>query len=1284
VHTEPTPAPATPGTAQAGIALSIFKRLARKYIIPATAAKCNGLRVAFDIEANGLHDATKVHCIVIVDLDSDQVDQYGPDQTPAALEHLSRAVYLTGHNITGYDLPTLRRLHQWQPQSTCVIVDTLIAARLILPDLVDIDDKAAAMSKTKMRLRGKYSLEAFGMRLGIPKAGADIEDWSKWTPEMQKRCVADTMITKALFQFLQPDGYPAEALALEHRVAGICQRITTDGAPFAVKAAEQLRRQWIDRRAKLGAQLSQQFPGTNLNSRKQLGALLEARGWVPEERTAKTRQPKITDEVLESIPTAFPEFTGLAEYDILRRRLAQLSDGKEAWCKHVDATGRIHGGLVHIGTPHSRAKHLTPNLAQTPNPKRGKPFATECRSLFRTDDDWVFVCCDQSGLQDRAFADYLAEFDAGAYAKAFLNGLDPHWKTAADLDLIAKNTSLDKQNRVHAAIREHSKSFRYAFLFGAGQTRAGHIINNTVRTVHQIDAGNDLQQKFFGNATHPNETALKRAGKQALDKFIAGTPGLRRLRARLSAQVEHHGWLPGLDGRRVPCGAQYTALNYQVTSAEAVITKRWLVRVFDELNEKFCYGWGKDVVIALWVHDEIACCCRPEIADEIGAIMVKHAKEPGEYYKFKVPLDAAYTVGKSWAGKIGGDTDFAGYPNSGQPEITHHGPFLSVEPESDHHAAVENSENSNNSEDPGGAPNEPAADPKTNGGGAGAQRAGNYPHGERRSGRRIATYFYQDHLKGPHTRVEKWRSSTAARAQYPQWFWSDDRWVSQKPKRWTKVPYRLPEMLEALAKDPGIDVFLPEGEKDCETLVTLSLVATTNSEGATPLKAKIGKWAPELNKWFYGVRRLFILADNDEVGRAFAREKARALESIVPDIRIVLFPGVPEGEDVSYWLNDLGRSKTDLLARCEAAERWQDSATLESVRASAVTMEVVDWLWPNHFALGEIGLLVGLPDEGKGQVLNYIAARVTRGQEWPNGEGQAPQGCVILLTSEDDIKKTVTPRLVAAGADCDRIEILKMVRDVDKEGKPRERMFSLIDDLQRLRRKIGEVGNVVAILIDPISSYLGIGKVDSYRGSDVRAVLGPLKALAEEMQVAVIGIMHFNKKVDITNVLLRTQDSLAFVAAPRHVFGVIDDADNNRKLIVRAKNNLVESGQKRKSLAFHFEVQHVGTDPRNDKPIIAPFVVWEPGYVDISATEALQAASENKAPAAVDEAKRFLLDMLANGPVAKKEIEDAAEGSEISLATLRRAKRILRVIAEKDRDTPKGSWFWMLPPKEED
>ena len=156
---------------------------------------------------------------------------------------------------------------------------------------------------------------------------------------------------KAFWRFLRPDGYPQAALELEHTVAAICDRITVDGAPFDRAAAEQLRRDWEARRAALGAQLLAQFPTVkNLNSRVQIAALLEARGWQPEKRTEKTKQPVIDDTLLESLPATYPEFTGLAEHYILGRRLGQLANGKRAWISNVGADGRIHGGLVHIGT----------------------------------------------------------------------------------------------------------------------------------------------------------------------------------------------------------------------------------------------------------------------------------------------------------------------------------------------------------------------------------------------------------------------------------------------------------------------------------------------------------------------------------------------------------------------------------------------------------------------------------------------------------------------------------------------------------------------------------------------------------------------------------------------------------------------------------------------------------------------------------------------------------------------------------------------------------------------
>jgi DNA polymerase I-like protein with 3'-5' exonuclease and polymerase domains len=561
-----------------------FKRMAACYIAPATSSS-TGLRLVFDIEADALPpSATTIHCIVVADLDSEQIDEYGPQQIEAGLEHLARADYLAGHNICSYDLPLLRRLHDWAPASSCTIVDTLIAGRLILPSISDLDDQAVGMGAPKLgKLRGRYSLEAWGLRLGIPKTGTDIEDWSRWTQEMQERCVGDVVLCKALWHFLKPDGCNPQALTLEHQVAAICERISADGVPFDTAAAARLSEQWTTRRAELKTKLLQQFPGTNLNSRPQIGALLEARGWVPENRTERTNQPEINDEVLETITEMYPEFNGLAEYMLLGRRLAQLTDGDKAWCKNIGPDGRIHGGIIHIGTPHSRAAHFGPNLAQVPNPKKGKPFGAECRALFRDSGGWVFVTCDQASLQDRGYAHYLHGFDGGAYARAFLEGIDTHWQSAITLGLISAGAARDKNSKLHTALREGAKTFRYAFLYGCGQMRAGRIIAATVHAAQQIDTNSDLAQQFFGKSAHPNEAALKRIGKQALDRFEAGTPGLRRLRQYLRTFAQRYGWLPGLDRRRVPVRALYSVLNFIVASSEAIICKRWLVRVHDEL-----------------------------------------------------------------------------------------------------------------------------------------------------------------------------------------------------------------------------------------------------------------------------------------------------------------------------------------------------------------------------------------------------------------------------------------------------------------------------------------------------------------------------------------------------------------------------------------------------------------------------------------------------------------------------------------------------------------------------
>jgi DNA polymerase I len=634
-------------------ARALFAQLARPFIVPAS-NHSEGLRLIFDLEADGLlATVSRVHCIVICELDDGPVHEYGPDRIADALAHLARADTLIGHNILSYDLPVLRKLHGWAPRPVCRILDTLIAGRLILPHLADIDSEVASRAKDEAfgRLHGKYSLEAWGVRLGMAKIGAELEDWSKWSPEIQHRCVGDVALGKRLWRFLQPDGYPGAALELEHGVAVICDQITADGAPFDTVAAGQLCQDWKARRAVLEAQLRAQFPTVkNLNSRMQIAALLEARGWRPEQRTEKTKRPVIDDALLEALPTTYPEFTGLAEHYILGRRLGQLANGAQAWIGNVHSDGRIHGGLIHIGTPHSRAKHLQPNMAQVPNHKKGAPFAAECRALFRHPQDWVFVPCDQSNLQDRGFAHYLAAYDGGAYAQSFADGIDQHWRTAIALGLIPAGAARDKNSKVHTAIREGAKTFRYAFLFGAGSLRAGQIIAHIVRMVMAIAPGDALGAQFWAGEKHPSEAVLRQTGRRVLDRFIAATPGLRMLRAKLSAEHRRRGWVEGLDGRRIPTAADYKALNRIVTASEAIICKRWLLEVHAELCTRFRYGPDGDAYLALWVHDELVVCCPPELAEQVGELLVRHAREAGEPYGFRVPLEAEFKVGRDWAG----------------------------------------------------------------------------------------------------------------------------------------------------------------------------------------------------------------------------------------------------------------------------------------------------------------------------------------------------------------------------------------------------------------------------------------------------------------------------------------------------------------------------------------------------------------------------------------------------------------------------------------------------------
>lgn len=123
------------------------------------------------------------------------------------------------------------------------------------------------------------------------------------------------------------------------------------------------------------------------------------------------------------------------------------------------------------------------------------------------------------------------------------------------------------------------------------------------------------------------------------------------------------------------------------------------------------------------------------------------------------------------------------------------------------------------------------------------------------------------------------------------------------------VPYHLPELLNSAGP-----VFICEGEKDCDNLMKLGLVATCNAGGA-------GKWTGDLAPHLEG-RQAVVLPDNDPPGRKHADQVAATLQGITTSTKIVELPDLPAKGDASDWLASGGRV-SKLLQLVEAAPEWQ-------------------------------------------------------------------------------------------------------------------------------------------------------------------------------------------------------------------------------------------------------------------------------------------------------------------------------------------------------------------------
>jgi putative DNA primase/helicase len=501
-------------------------------------------------------------------------------------------------------------------------------------------------------------------------------------------------------------------------------------------------------------------------------------------------------------------------------------------------------------------------------------------------------------------------------------------------------------------------------------------------------------------------------------------------------------------------------------------------------------------------------------------------------------------------------------------------------------------------------------------------------------------------------------------------------WQAKKSEDYQAIPYR------SIALDPfdselvADDILWPEGEKDVDSLSNLNLPAFTFGG--------VGDGLPDGIEQYLKDRRIVILADNDDPGRAHAEKKAAAAHAAgAASTKVVHFPELAPKEDVSNFIANGGTAE-QLIQRIDSASPWlplpatrtettqalnSKTAALVSRCAADIAPEKVEWLWPGRLARGKHTCIAGEPGTGKSQLSISIIAAVTTGGEWPCGEGRAPLGNVIILSAEDGAADTIIPRLMAAGAGLMRVHVVSTVRDTDGN----RRTLSLQYDLDLLEQKIAEVGDVALVCVDPVSSYLG--KTDSHKNSEVRGVLEPLSEMADRTRVAILSITHFSKSGanNTTKALHRFIGSIAFTGAPRAAFAVIEDAaQEGRLLLLHAKNNLAKPPQ---GLAYRIEQCLVGDG------IVASRILWGTEPVAITANEALAADSADPRRSARDEAAEWLQELLAKGPMAARDVQAQTEAAGLSWATIRRAKDRLGIKPERlsEGGDGAGKWVWALP-----
>jgi hypothetical protein len=349
-------------------------------------------------------------------------------------------------------------------------------------------------------------------------------------------------------------------------------------------------------------------------------------------------------------------------------------------------------------------------------------------------------------------------------------------------------------------------------------------------------------------------------------------------------------------------------------------------------------------------------------------------------------------------------------------------------------------------------------------------------------------------------------------------------WQAGKPAEYIDAPYVT---LGINPFDPeviGDLICWPEGEKDVDSLTRLGMLAFTF--GGT------GDGLPEDAARCLAGRDVVIPTDNDDPGRRHAQAKAAVAYPVAKSVKIIEFPELPKGGDVSDWI-DRGHTANELNELAESAPGWTPSISdadrrLATHKRPSVSdadwwrAELIDvhglcdqkfpevrYVVPGLFPEG-VTLLASRPKLGKSWLLLQIGTGTANGTPpLVSGGAHIITGDVLYLALED------SPRRIQRR--------MRKLFGPDKASWPRRftpvTKWRRLDQggLEALRAWCKSVERPALIMIDTLKKVRAPRvKNQTDYDADYEACQG-LQELASDLGIAII-VAHHDRKMDADDV----------------------------------------------------------------------------------------------------------------------------------------------------------------------